>query len=99
MREIILIKLGEITLKGLNRRTFEDILKKNIKNNLRDLGAFKISSAQSTLYVEPLSEDVDLDEVSSRIEKIFGIVAFSRACVCDKDMDDIVLKGLEYLCE
>ena len=99
MREIILIKLGEITLKGLNRRTFEDILKKNIKNNLRDLGAFKISSAQSTLYVDPLSEDVDLDEVSSRIEKIFGIVAFSRACVCDKDMDDIVLKGLEYLCE
>ena len=92
MREIILIKLGEITLKGLNRRTFEDILKKNIKNNLRDLGAFKISSAQSTLYVEPLSEDVDLDEVSSRIEKIFGIVAFSRACVCDKDMDYIVSK-------
>lgn len=63
------------------------------------MGAFKISSAQSTLYVEPLSEDVDLDEVSSRIEKIFGIVAFSRACVCDKDMDDIVSKGLEYLCE
>lgn len=99
MREIILIKLGEITLKGLNRRTFEDILKKNIKNNLRDLGAFKISSAQSTLYVEPLSDNVDLDEVSARIEKIFGIVAFSRACVCDKDMEDIVSKGLEYLSE
>ena len=97
MKEIILIKLGEITLKGLNRRTFEDILKKNIKNNLRDLGAFKISSAQSTLYVEPIYDDVDLDEVSSRIEKIFGIVAFSRACVCEKNMDDIVSKALEYL--
>ena len=68
MKEIILIKLGEITLKGLNRRTFEDILKKNIKNNLRDLGAFKISSAQSTLYVEPIYDDVDLDEVSSKIK-------------------------------
>ncbi|MGN1051571.1 MAG: tRNA 4-thiouridine(8) synthase ThiI, partial [Acutalibacteraceae bacterium] len=56
MRELILIKLGEIVLKGLNRRTFEDALKKNIKYSIKPLGSFDIRSAQSTLYIEPKEE-------------------------------------------
>ena len=46
MKEIILLKDGEIVLKGLNRRTFEDVLKKNIKHALSPLGSFEIRSAQ-----------------------------------------------------
>lgn len=53
MKEVILIKLGEIALKGLNRRTFEDVLKKNIKKALYGLGYFKLSIAQSTICVTP----------------------------------------------
>ena len=97
MKEIILIKVGELVLKGLNRRTFEDILKKNIKNCLNDLGKFDIYSAQSTIYVEPKGDDIDLDRVCERMKKVFGIVAFSRACCCEKDFDDIKEKALVYL--
>lgn len=97
MREVILIKLGEIVLKGLNRRTFEDILKKNIRNALYNLGEFNIYSAQSTIYVEPTSVDADLDKACERISRVFGIVAFSRACVCEKNMGDIEKSALVYL--
>ena len=53
-QELILIKVGEIALKGLNRRTFEDVLMKNIKRHLAPLGKFEVRSAQSTIYVRPL---------------------------------------------
>ena len=97
MKELILIKVGEIVLKGLNRRTFEDVLKKNIKNCLADLGRFKIYSAQSTIYVVPLYNGADLDRVCERMSKVFGIAAFSRACECPKDMDEIKKIAPEYL--
>ena len=67
MKEIILIKVGEIALKGLNRRTFEDVLIKNLKHRIRDLGRFDVSVAQSTIYIDPLSEDIDLDDVCERV--------------------------------
>ena len=96
MKEIVLIKLGEMVLKGLNRRTFEDVLLKNIKYRLRGLGRFNLRIAQSTIYIEPLSEDIDLDEVCDRIAQVFGIVTFSRACVCEKDINDILTKAPAY---
>ena len=56
MNEVILLKLGEIALKGLNRRSFEDVMIKNIKRRLRDAGEFTVESRQSTIYVEPKDE-------------------------------------------
>ena len=99
MKEIILIKNGELALKGLNRCTFEDILVKNIKRRLKDLGAVKVTKAQSAIYIEPQSEDFDFAEALERVSLIFGIAGFSRACVCEKDMDDILTKSVDYLKE
>lgn len=97
MEEIILIKVGEIVLKGLNRRTFEDVLIKNIKRKLISLGKFDIRASQSTIYVRPLSEAFDIDEAVERISKVFGIVALSRACVCEKNLSSIQQAAAEYL--
>ena len=98
MKEIILLKDGEIVLKGLNRRSFEDVLKKNIKNTLSPVGRFEITSAQSTIYVKPLSEDIDLDEACERISRVFGIVAYSRAAVCDeKTLESVLQTAPVYL--
>jgi len=88
-KEIILVKLGEIVLKGLNRRTFEEALKKNIRNALSHLGKFDLSFHQSTINIEPLTGEVDLGSALEVISKIFGIVSFSRAGVCEKDMEAI----------
>lgn len=100
MKEIILLKDGEIVLKGLNRRAFEDILKKNIKHCLNSVGKFEITSAQSTIYVKPLSDDADLDEVCERISRVFGIVTFSRAAVCEeKNLESVLKTAPEYLAD
>lgn len=100
MKEIILLKDGEIVLKGLNRRAFEDILKKNIKHCLNSVGKFEITSAQSTIYVKPLSDDADLDEVCERISRVFGIVTFSRAAVCEeKTLESVLKTAPEYLAD
>ena len=98
MKEILLLKDGEIVLKGLNRRQFEDVLKKNIKNTLSPLGKFEITSAQSTVSVKPLSDDIDLDEACERVGRIFGIVSYSRAALCDeKTLESVLETAPEYL--
>lgn len=99
MKEIVLVKYGEMVLKGLNKRTFEDMLTKNIKRRLKSLGHFQLTSAQSTTYITPLDDDTDLGEVVERVGKIFGIAALCRACVCEKDFEDIKVKSVEYLDE
>lgn len=97
MKEIVLVKYGEMVLKGLNKRSFEDMLTKNIKRRLKNLGRFQITSAQSTTYITPLDDDIDLSEVIDRVGKIFGIAALCRACVCEKDFGDITAKSIDYL--
>lgn len=97
MKEIILVKYGEMALKGLNKKTFEDMLIKNIKRRLKPLGSFQLTSAQSTTYITPLDEGIDLSEAADRVGKIFGIAAYCRACVCEKDFQDICEKSYEYL--
>jgi thiamine biosynthesis protein ThiI len=99
MKEIILIKNGELTLKGLNRSNFEDILIKNMRRRLKNLGEVSIRKAQSTIYVEPQSDDFDFDEALERVGLIFGIAGYSRACVCEKSMEDILSRSVEYLRE
>lgn len=97
MKEIILIKNGELTLKGLNRNSFEDILIKNMKKRLNDLGKFEFTKSQSTIMVDPVDEEIDLDDVTDRLSKVFGIAALSRACVCEKDFESIKAATIEYL--
>lgn len=97
MKEIILVKLGEIALKGLNRRTFEDILIKNIKRKIYKYGKFDVVSAQSTIRITPLTDDTELDEAAQAVGKVFGIVAYSRACVAEKDLEKIKNSAAEYL--
>lgn len=96
MKEIVLVKYGEMVLKGLNKKSFEDMLLKNIKRRLKSLGHFQLTSAQSTTYITPLDDDIDLEEVVDRVSKIFGIAALCRACACEKDFADIADKAVEY---
>lgn len=97
MREIVLIKNGELALKGLNRNSFEDKLIKNMKSRLADLGKFEFTKSQSTIMVEAQSDETDLDLAVERISKVFGIAALSRACVCEKDFDIIRKAAVQYL--
>lgn len=97
MEEIILIKIGEIVLKGLNKRTFEDVLLKNLRKRLHKAGSFEIKIAQSTISVIPKDDNADIELASEIIGKTFGIATYSRACTAKKEIDDIQQKAVEYL--
>lgn len=99
MKEIILIKNGELALKGLNRSTFEDILIKNIRRRIKPLGEFEYRKEQSTVTVIPMDDYIDMDEVSERIGNVFGIAAYSRALQVEKDMTEILANAPDYLAE
>lgn len=92
-----MIKDGELALKGLNRRNFESVMTGNIRRRLRDLGEVRFRRAQSTLYIEPMSQDFDFDRALEIVSRIFGIARFSRACVCEKELDKILAAAPEYL--
>ena len=98
-QEVILLKLGEIALKGLNRRSFEDVLLKNIRRRLQNAGEFSVSSVQSTIYVEPKSENEDMDLAEDRVSKVFGVVGYARAGVAEKDLGKIQERAAEYLAD
>lgn len=97
MKEIILIKNGELALKGLNRSTFEDILIKNIRRRLKPLGEFAYRKEQSTVCVIPADSSVDMDEASARVGRVFGIACYSRALMVEKNMEEILKYTPEYL--
>ena len=96
-QEVMMIKLGEIALKGLNRKTFEDTLIKNIKWRLRNVGKFAVTRAQSTIYLEPKEAGIDFDEAADRLQQVFGIAAFTRALMTEKDFAVISRDAVEYL--
>ena len=96
-REIILIKTGELALKGLNRGTFEAILLKNLRHRLSGLGGFRFRKAQSTIYAEPLDSGIDMEEAARRVSEVFGIAAYSLARVTGKNMDDILEASADFL--
>ena len=99
MNDILLLKLGEIVLKGLNRKGFEQKLMGNIRRRLVPIGKFKVTCMQSTVYVEALEDGADMDAAFEAVQKIFGVVKISRAAACEKDKDAIARLAIDYLRE
>lgn len=89
MRQVILCRIGEIVLKGLNRSTFEKNLYRNMRDRLKDKGDPDIRWSQSRFYVTPKTEDFDFDDACKTINDIFGIVSTSVAMECETDFDTI----------
>ncbi|MDY4104548.1 MAG: tRNA uracil 4-sulfurtransferase ThiI [Oscillospiraceae bacterium] len=99
MKDMILLKQGEIVLKGLNKRSFEQKLLSNIRRRLKGLGEFDVYCVQSTVYVEPKDDEADLDAAFESLQKVFGVVSLSRAAACEKDKDAIVALAKAYLAD
>ena len=97
MKEIFLLKLGEIVLKGANKRQFEDKLRQNVRRRMRPFGNFDVYLMQSTIYVEPMDEEADVEGAWDACSTIFGVVSLCRCRACEKDLDCIFHTVEEYL--
>lgn len=97
MKELIMLKYGEIILKGQNRYRFEDVLIKNVKTALRPFGKVKVVSAQSTVYVDFADDSADVSSALKALKKVFGISALTRAFRADYDFEKAKKETAEYL--
>lgn len=84
----ILIRYGELALKGLNRPFFEDRLVKNIKKKLYNFDNILIHKEQGRIFIENVSED-DCYSVLERLKRVFGLVGFTVCEISNKNLDDI----------
>lgn len=99
MKELIMVKYGEIALKGINKKTFEDMLQSNIKRRLKKIGQFGYERMQSTIYIEPLDENSDVDEAAEALKKVFGIGAIQKCAVYPKDIETVKANLGVYLAD
>lgn len=97
MQEVVLVRYGEIILKGLNRPLFEEKLLKNIKRALRN-ERFRIWRSQARIYIEPLvNESLNIPAIVEKLKKVFGIVSVSPAYKIESNMDSIYKASVECL--
>lgn len=97
MKEIILLKQGEMVLKGANRYKFEDLLLRNVRNAIETLGKATVFSKQSTVFVDFEDENIDMKEAEDRLCRVFGAVGVTRAAVCDYEFGTMLSQAAEYL--
>ncbi len=98
-QEMLLLKLGEVVLKGQNRKSFEDRLVTNVRRRLRRCGSFQIYVRQSTIYAEPLEGRCDIEAAYRAARQVFGVVSVARAVPCEKTVESIVETAKSYLAE
>ena len=97
MNEIFLMKLGEVVLKGANKRQFENKLRQNIRRRMKAYGNFDVYIMQSTVYVEPMDDEADVEGAWEACRSIFGVVSLCRCKPCEKTLDAIFDAIEEYL--
>ena len=97
--EMLLLKLGEVVLKGQNRRSFEDRLVTNVRRRLKKCGSFQVYVRQSTIYAEPVNDSCDMEAAYQAARQVFGVVSVARAVPCEKTVPAIVETARVYLAE
>ncbi len=106
MSNILLARMGEITLKGLNRGSFEIQLKSNLKYRLKKFGNLKIFQTQSRIWIEPVDEDNpyfatenNAKEIMQAVTQVFGIVSVSLARKFEGGFDAVTQNAIEHVTE
>jgi thiamine biosynthesis protein ThiI len=97
MTRVILLRCGELMLKGLNRSYFESKLVSNIRKTLKGLGKADVIKSQGRIYVEPLEDDFDFEAAQKRLTKVSGIVSISPVLKIESDFESIKEHSLKMV--
>jgi thiamine biosynthesis protein ThiI len=95
MENVIIVRYGEIALKGLNKKFFEDKLVSQIRNALLDMGKIRVYKAHSRVYIDVA--DYNTRDITDRVKKVFGVVSLSVAKKFEADMGRIEEVALQEL--
>lgn len=94
--EKILVRYGELSTKGKNRKQFINHLRNNIKFSFVDLPNIKVHAERDRMFLTS-SDDEEIQELIKRLPKIFGIQSFSPVASCTQDIEDIQKTALEIM--
>ncbi|MEK4084845.1 tRNA uracil 4-sulfurtransferase ThiI [Psychrobacillus sp. FSL K6-1415] len=94
--EKILVRYGELSTKGKNRKQFISHLRNNIRFSFVDLPNIKIQAERDRMFLTS-SDDSEIHALIERLPKIFGIQSFSPVASCSKDLDDIQATALKIM--
>ena len=86
MYPLLLVRYGELSLKGRNRKTFEDLLLTNMRSRLADLPHGRITKTFGRIYLETKGNWAAL---AQRLQGVFGIVSVSPVLKRELDLDQI----------
>lgn len=95
MDKVLSVSLGEIALKGLNRKYFENQLISQMKKVIKDIGYNKIYKEQGKIYIE--AEEIHFPQMINRLKKVFGLVYISPCIRVEKDMDEVAEASIEIM--
>ena len=84
----LLVRYGELTLKGTNRKMFVNQLKDNVKRALIPLSGYHVKGKRDRMYIE-LSPEADINEIIQRLSKVYGIKSISPVIKIDKNEEKI----------
>ncbi|EHR99447.1 MULTISPECIES: tRNA uracil 4-sulfurtransferase ThiI [Staphylococcus] len=84
----LLVRYGELTLKGTNRKMFVNQLKDNVKRALIPLRGYHVKGKRDRMYIE-LSPEADINEIIQRVSKVYGIKSISPVIKIDKNEEKI----------
>lgn len=84
----ILVRYGELTLKGGNRKTFVSQLRSNVKRALMPLKGYEVKANRDRMYIQ-LEPEADIEEMMARISKVFGVHSISPVLKIEKSMDAV----------
>ena len=97
MEKVILLRFGEIYLKGKNRFSFEKQLLDNIKAALKGF-KFSLNRMHGRYLIENISDE-DVFDISERVRKVFGLHSYSIALKLPTDLDLLKKECLAFLPE
>ncbi len=97
--DILLLKYGEVVMKGLNRSYFDSLIVRRVKQLLKTVeGEFTLEYAQSTLCIVG-SDGADMEDAAEKMKRVFGIASVCRAWRCEKTVEDIRRTVTEHIDE
>ena len=101
-RNILIVRAGEVALKGMNKPYFERMLVDRIKANLKkisEVGKDKdidIYRHEGLIYVKA-DKALDIDEIIHETVKVFGVASVSTAVEAESDLDAIGAEAVRYM--
>ncbi|KEI47210.1 thiamine biosynthesis protein ThiI [Staphylococcus epidermidis UC7032] len=93
--DYLLVRYGELTLKGTNRKMFVNQLKDNVKRALIPLRGYHVKGKRDRMYIE-LSPEADINEIIQRLSKVYGIKSISPVIKIDKNEEKINQSAIQF---